>query len=103
MSKMLHLVNKSPFERNALQSCLRLAKTGSSVLLIEDGVYAAMSETSNAGMIEERITGLMFYVLGPDLSARGLDHGAIIDGINVVDYGDFVDLVVEHDVTQSWL
>ena len=41
MSKMLHLVNKSPFDRNALDSCLRLANPGSSVLLIEDGVYAA--------------------------------------------------------------
>ena len=28
MSKMLHLVNKSPFDRNALDSCLRLAQPG---------------------------------------------------------------------------
>ena len=103
MNTMLHLVNKSPFERNALQSCLRLAKAGSAVLLIEDGVYAAMSKTTKAAMIEERVVGLKFYVLGPDLSARGLDHSSIIDGISVVDYGGFVDLVVDNDVTQSWL
>ena len=103
MSKMLHLVNKSPFERNALQSCLRLAKDGSAVLLFEDGVYAAISKTAKAEMIEARVSGLKFYVLGPDLSARGLDHNSIIDGISVVDYGGFVDLVVDNDVTQSWL
>ena len=41
---MLHTVNKSPFERNALESCLRLAASGSSVLLIEDGVIAALAD-----------------------------------------------------------
>jgi len=46
---------------------------------------------------------LTFYVLGPDVSARGLDDVPILDGFNVVDYGGFVDLVVEHEATQSWL
>jgi len=103
MSKMLHLINKSPFDRNALDSCLRLAKAGGSVLLIEDGVYAAMSKAVSAKAVSERMQDLKFYVLGPDVSARGLDDTALIDGINVVDYGGFVDLVVEHDVAQSWL
>ena len=31
----LHTVNKSPFERNTLESCLRLAKKGSAVLLLK--------------------------------------------------------------------
>ena len=38
---MLHIVNKSPLERNSLDSCLRIAAPGGAVLLIEDGVYAA--------------------------------------------------------------
>ena len=103
MSTMLHLINKSPFDRNALDSCLRLAKTGSSVLLLEDGVYAAMSKAASAEAVNSRMGELTFYVLGPDVSARGLDDTALIDGINVVDYGGFVDLVVEHEVAQSWL
>ena len=103
MSKMLHLVNKSPFDRNALDSCLRLAKAGGSVLLIEDGVYAAISKAVSAEAVSGRMQDLTFYVLGPDVAARGLDDTALIDGIEVVDYGGFVDLVVEHDVAQSWL
>jgi tRNA 2-thiouridine synthesizing protein B len=103
MSKMLHLINKSPFERNALDSCLRLAEAGSSVLLIEDGVYAAMSKAESAEAVSKRMGELTFYVLGPDVSARGLDDTSLIDGMNVVDYGGFVDLVVEHEVAQSWL
>lgn len=103
MSTMLHLINKSPFDRNALDSCLRLAKAGSSVLLLEDGVYAAMSKADSAEAVGKRMEDLTFYVLGPDVSARGLDDKPLIDGINVVDYGGFVDLVVEHEVAQSWL
>ena len=103
MNTMLHLVNKSPFDRNALDSCLRLAKAGSSVLLLEDGVYAALAKAASAESVSKRMEDLTFYVLGPDVSARGLDDTALIDGINVVDYGGFVDLVVEHEVAQSWL
>ena len=103
MSTMLHLINKSPLDRNSLESCLRLAKTGNSVLLIEDGVYAAMAKASSAEAVKARMGDLTFYVLGPDVSARGLDDISLIDGINVVDYDGFVDLVVEHEVAQSWL
>ena len=103
MNKMLHLVNKSPFERNSLQSCLRLARAGSSILLIEDGVYAAIDGTAHSTDVRNRLDDLNFYVLGPDMSARGLRESTLTDGVKVVDYGGFVDLVVEHDVTQSWL
>ena len=103
MSKMLHLVNKSPTDRNNLDSCLRLAEAGSSVLLLEDGVYAALSKAASAEAVNQRMGELTFYVLGPDVSARGLDDKPLIDGITVVDYGGFVDLVVEHDAAQSWL
>jgi tRNA 2-thiouridine synthesizing protein B len=73
------------------------------VLLLEDGVYAALKKAASAEAVSKRMEDLAFYVLGPDVSARGLDDTPLIDGINVVDYGGFVDLVVEHDVAQSWL
>lgn len=100
---MLHIINKSPFERNALNSCLRTAKKGGSVLLIEDGIYAALQKTQTAGKVTQAIEDLSFYVLGPDVKARGMSEDQIIDGIKVVDYGGFVDLVAEHENLQSWL
>jgi tRNA 2-thiouridine synthesizing protein B len=100
---MLHIVNKSPFDRNALDSCLRLAADGSSVLLIEDGVYAALAKAAQADKIAGRMENLSFYVLGPDLMARGLTDMTLIDGIEVVDYEGFVDLVADKSATQSWL
>ena len=103
MNTMLHLINKSPMDRNSLDSCLRLAKSGSAVLLLEDGVYAALSKASSAKAVSARMGDLTFFVLGPDVSARGLDDKPLIDGITSVDYEGFVDLVVEHETAQSWL
>jgi tRNA 2-thiouridine synthesizing protein B len=103
MSNMLHLINKSPFERTALDSCLRLAMPGGSILLIEDGVYAALENAAHAEKIAGRMEDFSFYVLGPDVAARGLGDTPLIEGLTIVDYEGFVDLVTEHDVTQSWL
>ena len=100
---MLHLINKSPSERQALDSCLRLAQPGGAILLIEDGVYAAMAKAATAEKITSRMDDFSFYVLGPDVDARGLSDIPLIEGITVVDYEGFVDLVTEQDVTQSWL
>ncbi len=100
---ILHTVNKSPFERNALGSCLRLAKKGSSVLLFEDGVIGAMQNTKYSGKVAQAMEHLSFYVLGPDIKARGLGDDRVINGINIIDYDGFVDLTTEHNAVQSWL
>jgi len=43
---MLHTINKSPFEKDSLKTCLRYAEKGSSVLFIEDAVYACTKGTN---------------------------------------------------------
>jgi len=100
---MLHTVNKSPFERRTLDACLRHAVKGAGVLLIEDGVYAAFGGTVVAEKVKAAMADHKIYVLGPDVSARGMSENHVIDGITVVDYGGFVDLVAEYDKVQSWL
>ena len=100
---MLHTINKSPFERNSLDSCLRLSVKGSPILLIEDGVLAAAKRTIVSDKIAAATNDHPIYVMGPDLRARGLTDDDVADGITVVDYGGFVDLVVEHGTVQSWM
>ena len=100
---MLHTVNKSPFERNTLDSCIAMAKSGSSILLIEDGIFGALKGTSATDRISAAMSGVTFYVLGPDLAARGMTEDQLIDGIKVVDYEGFVDLTTEHENVQAWL
>jgi len=99
----LHTVNKSPLERNTLESAITHAVKGNALLMIEDGVYGAMQGTQKSGMVSDAMGDISFYVMGPDLKARGIDEARIIDGIKIVDYSGFVTLVAEHDVTQSWL
>ena len=100
---MLHLVNKSPFEKNSLASCLRLSSDGSSILMIEDGVYGAMKGTEIESDIVASLKGKSMYVLGPDLKARGIDETNLIDGVEVVDYDGFVKLAEAASKTQSWM
>ena len=99
---MLHTVNKSPFENRTLETCLRFARQGSAVLLIEDGVYAAAKGTAISRQVQEAMKNVSIYALKPDVEARGMQH-RVMDGVRLVDYGGFVDLVAEHDAVQSWL
>jgi len=98
----LHTINKSPFDRNSLASCLRVISDNDAILLIEDGVYAATG-TSFSDSVKAAAESHAVYVLGPDLSARGMKEDGIVQGVKVVDYEGFVDLVTEYDKTNSWL
>ena len=100
---MLHTVNKSPFERNTLEACLKRAVPGSAVLLIEDAVYAALAGTTLSGAMELAASRFEVSVLGPDLAARGLEGAPLVSGVTVVDYGGFVELAVETGPVQAWL
>ena len=99
---MLHIVNKSPYEKNALDSCLRVAQSGNALLLIEDGVYAATRGGSAAEKLQKAASSLKLYALAPDVEARGMKE-RMIDGVTLVDYAGFVELVTSHPVNQSWL
>ena len=99
---MLHTVNKSPFEHKTLETCLKFARQGSAVLLIEDGVYAAARDTAVSPLLQEALQSVSIYALMPDVEARGM-KGRTLDGVRLVDYEGFVDLVVEHNAVQSWL
>ena len=99
---MLHIINKSPLERNALDACLRIAQSGGTVLLIEDAVYGATRGNAAEARIVDAMSRLKVCVLQPDLEARGMAD-RLIEGVTMVDYGGFVDLAAEHTNCQSWL
>ena len=98
---MLHIINKSPLSNGALDSCLRVAKSGT-ILLIEDAVYAATKGSSLEARMIDAMGRFKVHALLPDLEARGLAD-RIIAGIITVDYGSFVELVSSNNNCQSWL
>ncbi|MBK9245635.1 MAG: sulfurtransferase complex subunit TusB [Burkholderiales bacterium] len=98
---MLHILNKSPLETNTLDTVLRLAPAGA-LLLIEDAVYAATRGAVAEPKLRQAMERMKVYALAPDLAARGMAD-RLIDGVATVDYDGFVELVVEHPNSQSWL
>lgn len=99
----LHTVNKSPFERNALKSCLDHASSGDSILLIEDGVLGARKGGSFAKALKEMKSSCALFALGPDLAARGIKAEDLAEGIQLVDYAGFVDLAAAATRVCAWL
>ena len=90
---MLFIINKSPFASKSLDSCLKIADEGDTILFIEDGVCAVNLE--NLDNIRKR--GITLYALKVDVEARGISSS-----IPVTDYEGFVDLV-EKDSVVSWI
>ena len=99
----LHTINNSPFESSSLESCLNHVSKGDAVLLIESAAFDAERAPRTASSIKGAMGNCKVYALAPDLSARGMNEDTVLDGIELVDYGGFVDLVAEHERTQAWL
>nr|WP_207161027.1 sulfurtransferase complex subunit TusB [Halorhodospira halophila] len=98
----MHTVNKSPWQTTNLDACLAHLG-GERLLLIEDGVYAAVARSDAAQKLDTPARDGRVYVLGPDLEARGIGTEQVAEGIGVVDYSGFVQLVAEHGPHQAWL
>ena len=99
---ILHLINKSPFTHTNLTQCLNLSQPDSSILLLEDGVYATTDHTPIADIIRNHSKQQPFYALLPDLEARGLHKQPLISSIELIDYPTFVRLTIEYNNVQSW-
>jgi tRNA 2-thiouridine synthesizing protein B len=98
-----HTVNKSPFERGSMASCLIHVAEGDAILLIEDGVVGARKGTAFTKILQQRPAGCAIYVLGPDLAARGMMADDLVEGIEIVDYGGFVELAALNTRVCTWL
>ena len=103
MMTTLHTVNKSPFEKNSLTTCLDFAKDGSTILLIEDGVYGAMQGTTAAEAVKSATADKKVFALSADFKLRGLSENKLIEGVTLVDYAGFVELAASNDKAQAWL
>jgi sulfur relay protein TusB/DsrH len=106
---MLHLIQKSPFQSQCLNECLKIAGADDSFLLMLDGVYAlqwpdflnnklVFNDFKNTDKQLPKIT-----VLEDDLLARGLvipeTHK---DSIVAINYTQFVELTLNNSKTLSW-
>ena len=94
---ILHIVNPSPFDNQALADCLKHVSEQDSILLIEDAVVAADKSSPF-------ITQLMahkVYVLKNDVEARGLKD-RLHEHASLASDDDFVELSITHQSSISW-
>jgi len=96
---MLHTVNKSPFSSPSLEHCLEVIDKGDKVLLFEDGIYGAMAGSAFEAKLKAAMKDKEVYALSADLKARGVSK--VVDGVKVVGYDGFVDLV-EANKVNNW-
>lgn len=97
---MLHIINKSPRNNSCFKECLESCTKESSILFIEDGVYACSSLNNNEyHQVQDK--NIKLYALKADLQARGLielkNHN-----FSIVDDQGFVELTINHHSSQSW-
>jgi tRNA 2-thiouridine synthesizing protein B len=98
----LHTINKSPFMNNTLNSCIKVCTCNDGILLIEDGVYGALTSSPCAKALEALAeAGTKVYALTEDVKARGLTE-KIAPGIQLANYNAFVQLALDHRCVQSW-
>ncbi|MCL6414875.1 sulfurtransferase complex subunit TusB [Aestuariirhabdus sp. Z084] len=98
---MLHIVNKALTSSDALQRCLNLASKGSSLLLIENGVFNVLPETAGWRLLQQHLGNINIYALSEDLEARGLNK-LLPDEVQKVNYNGFVALTAQHEKSLSW-
>ncbi len=94
---LLHLLNRSPASSRVPHDALRAMGEGDRLLLIEDGVYGAISPLVDAFQPAQ---GRLF-VLHEDLVSRGLETRCN-DQVTVVDMAGFVAMTEEAERTVSW-
>lgn len=95
---ILHTLNTSP-SSPAFADCIRLLRKGDALLLLGDGVYAAIKGTR--ACIELNNSGAELYLLQPDTAAAGLQN-RIDDTLTPVDYEGFVALTERFPKQQAW-
>lgn len=96
---MLHTINKSPYSHQHLADCLRACAADDVIVLIEDGVYAALANSEWIKSLSAKVSAV--YVLQPDVDARGLSNRIAAEA-NSINYDGFVQLCVDQPKMLAW-
>lgn len=95
---MLHLVFQSPVEAAVLQRI----EAGDVVVFLENAVLRLLKN----GLLSTPLTQLLgtnrLCVLSEDVAVRGIAVDELIEGIDIIDYAELVELTVDNRVIQSW-
>ena len=95
---ILHTINAAP-SSNALADCMAIAEPCDAVLLLGDGVYAALKDTVACTQLQS--SGAAVYVLQADAAAAGVLN-LLAEDIKLIDMDGFVELSETMPRQQAW-
>jgi tRNA 2-thiouridine synthesizing protein B len=84
-----------------VKQCLGVAADGDAILLLEEGVYAALTDHVLGRLLLQRSPAVTLAALKEDLAARGISARIPAD-FSVVSYAEFVALSLAHARVVSW-
>ena len=94
----LHTMSLTP-NSELLESCARLISDDDCLLLLGDGLYAAVIGSKCANIMDT--INCKIYALKEDCDLAGLGN-KISKGVAIIDYGGFVSLSAEHEKHIPW-
>ena len=97
MTLILHTLNASP-SSPAFSDCLKVLATGDAVLLLGDGVYAAIEQSEACNLL--LATGAAIHVLSADAAAAGVNELPHV--VCSIDMDGFVALSERFPRQQAW-
>lgn len=95
---ILHIINKSPLQHSALNDALPFINEDDQVILIDDGVYAAISGTPGINKI--KAIKCQCLALHDDIEMRGIKN--IDTSVQTITMNDFVERVFNASKNISW-
>ncbi|ELY5939987.1 sulfurtransferase complex subunit TusB [Cronobacter malonaticus] len=95
---MLYTLSHSPWQVD-IHALLRLVRPGDDILLMQDGVVAAVKDNGHLATL--LASPARVVALQSDVEARGLG-AQISSSIDTISYNEFVKLTVKHASQMAW-
>jgi tRNA 2-thiouridine synthesizing protein B len=95
---VLHLIFQSPIETAILERI----DSGDVVVFLENAVLRTLQNSGISNSLSQQLSRTRLCVLSDDLAVRGIASDELLNGIEVIDYSELVELTVNNPVIQSW-
>ncbi|WP_299002201.1 sulfurtransferase complex subunit TusB [uncultured Shewanella sp.] len=92
---ILHHIQHSANEDNALATCLRYAANHDSLLFSGNGLYTLLQTPW-----QEQLKAYTIFLLKDDVNARGL--ASRLSHFNIIDYSEFINQTLKHEKVITW-
>jgi tRNA 2-thiouridine synthesizing protein B len=95
----LHVINKTT--AHLWRDCITALAANDALLLLEDGVFAAIAGHENQLLLQQPPLQLKLYALAEDLAARGIT-ASTSPIFSSISYREFVALSLAHAKVINW-